>query len=56
MVVGPLEPALSIEAHLDARASSVVLRGVHHNFLAAVAAPPAREAMRARLVYPAGCV
>jgi hypothetical protein len=56
MVVGLLEPALSIEAHLDARANSVVLRGVHRNFRAAVAVPAAREAMRARLEYPARCV
>ena len=56
MVVGLLEPALSIEAHLDARANSGVLRGVHRNFRAAVAAPAAKEAMRARLEYPAGYV
>jgi hypothetical protein len=55
MAVGLLEPALSIEARLNPRAGTVVLRRVHPQFRAAVAAPGAREAVRARLEYPARC-
>jgi hypothetical protein len=55
MVIGLLEPALSVEARLDPRRNSVVLRRVHPSFRAAVAAPAARKAMQTRLEYPAEC-
>ena len=40
---------------VDSAAGTVVLRRVHPQFRAAVAAPGAREAVRARLEYPARC-